>query len=222
MTSDEIRDLLFLPSSEYETQLNQDVFALLVNRLRPGYFVEVGANDGYTLSNTIYLESQFGWRGLLVEANPRYASSLHTRDGSEVVLSAVSSQPGPALFIDDGLFGALESFQNDEREAGAPAISVSCQPLPEILDAVHAPEVVDFISIDVEGGELEILRSTLPGSRRFRCGCVEHNYRREDYHEMRRVLERSGYEIIWRDQTKHDLFFVDETLNDSKKRNDGA
>ena len=48
-----LRELLLLPESPHETQLNQDTFALLANRFRPGFFVEIGANDGFTLSNTV-------------------------------------------------------------------------------------------------------------------------------------------------------------------------
>jgi|SRR5690606_25049761 len=70
MNSAELRSLFFLPSGCGTSQLNQDIFALLVNRFQKGYFIEIGANDGFNLSNTLYLESEWKWDGLLVEANP--------------------------------------------------------------------------------------------------------------------------------------------------------
>ena len=93
--SGELRRLLCLPEYEFQSELNQDVFALLVNRFQTGYFVDVGANDGYALSNTAYLEDKFGWHGVLIEPNPRYASSLAGRKRSIVVNKAVAS-PTPA------------------------------------------------------------------------------------------------------------------------------
>ena len=75
----DLRNILFLPKGPTNSQLNQDIFALLVNNFKEGYFVEIGANDGFNLSNTEYLESAFGWQGLLIEANPKYKESLKKR-----------------------------------------------------------------------------------------------------------------------------------------------
>ena len=68
---------------------------------------------------------------------------------------------------------------------------------------------IDFISIDVEGGELPVVESLVESKRRFRCGCIEHNYRASDYRRMVLCLESAGYRVVWPGQTEHDLFFVD-------------
>lgn len=104
--STELRKLLLLPSSSYRSQLNQDIYALLVNRFNPGYFLEIGANDGFTLSNTHYLEKCFGWSGLLVEANPKYREILQQRT-SKSVIAAIANEEKDYLFCDAGLFGGL-------------------------------------------------------------------------------------------------------------------
>src|SRR5436190_7908247 len=158
--SDTLRKILNLPTSEYETQLNQDVFALLMNRFRPGFFVEIGANDGFRLSNTLYLETNFGWKGVLVEPNPKYLMSLEKRKNSVVVNKAISSQDGEADFIDAGLYGGLRECLDNTHDVftkGAGCISVDCIGLQEILNSASAPEQIDFISVDVEGGEVPIV-----------------------------------------------------------------
>ena len=105
----DLRESLFLPSSNESPQLNQDIFALLVNKFKPGYFVEVGANDGFNLSNTIYLEEKFDWKGLLIEANPKYQKKLMKRN-AHVCISAVSKKDEILEFRDAGLYGGLEEF----------------------------------------------------------------------------------------------------------------
>lgn len=210
-----LRELLFLPSSSQTTQLNQDIFALLVNRFMPGYFIEIGANDGFTLSNTLYLEEHFGWRGLLVEANPKYAESLARRKNATVVNKAIADKSGSAQFVDAGLYGGLTD-ELDTLHARhtdqAPRITVPCTTLQQMFDKICAPPVIDFLSIDVEGGELPIVRQLIANDRRVRCGCIEVNYRDRDKAEMHRLLKAAGYTVAWESQTGHDLYFWDQGL----------
>jgi hypothetical protein len=83
--------MLELPPTKYQTKINQDIFALLMNRFRPGFFLEISANDGLPFSNTVYLENEFGYNGILVEANQKYMTSLAQRKTSVVVNKAVST-----------------------------------------------------------------------------------------------------------------------------------
>ena len=216
MPSNVVRKTFNIPCSEYQTQLNQDLFALLMNQFRSGFFIEIGANDGFTLSNTIYLEKHFGWQGILVEANNKYISSLCKRDKSIVVNKAISSQKGKANFIDAGLYGGLKDSLDERYEVytrDANCITVDCMELQEILDKNGAPETIDFVSIDVEGGEVPIVEMMVSVDRRFRCGCIEYNNRIQDYRRMVELLRSGGYKVVWESQTGHDLFFVDSSVN---------
>jgi FkbM family methyltransferase len=208
-----------LPFTEHQTQLNQDVFALIINRFRPGFFLEIGANDGFTFSNTVYLENEFGWTGILVEANQKYMTSLAHRKNSIIVNKAISSQHGEADFIDAGLFGGLKScldYTHDQHTTDATCIKVECAGMQEILDDAAAPERIDFVSIDVEGGEMPVVEQLVSSNRRFSCGCIEYNGRMDDYLKMTRLLKESGYRVVWKDQTESDLFFVDNVTSSSE------
>jgi FkbM family methyltransferase len=214
-TSEQLREQLFLPKSSADTQLNQDIFALLINRFRKGYFVEIGANDGFTLSNTLYLEENFGWTGLLVEANPKYLTSLSRRRNSYVINKAISDRSGMLEFIDGGLYGGLSEYLDDRHAkytSSAKKISVHCVTLNEIFDQASSPAVIDFISIDVEGGELPIISQLISSDRRVRCGCIEMNYRIRDIEKLEQLLYGAGYKFAWEGQTGHDVYFVDPAL----------
>lgn len=210
--SNVLREILALPISEYHTQLNQDIFALLMNQFRPGFFLEIGANDGFTLSNTVYLEREFGWTGILAEANPKYLTSLSLREKSMIINKAISSQEGRAFFVDAGLYGGLESCLDDSHNRhteGATRINVECINLHNLFLITSAPLYINFISIDVEGSEASIVEQMISSDRRFRCGCIEFNNRKEDYSIIISMLEKNEYQIMWRDQTMHDIFFAD-------------
>lgn len=208
-----LRELLLLPESPHTTQLNQDIFALLANRFRPGSFVEIGANDGFTLSNTVYLEEHFGWNGLLVEANPQYRDSLKRRK-SKSVMSAVVEQEGYYEFCTAGLYGGVAEFldkTHEKRTQNAGTITVFGTTLERILEENGVQAIINFISIDVEGGEVPIVEQMCRlRNYRFVCGCIEYNARQEDYQRITRLLNESGYRLVWGGQTQHDLFFVDE------------
>lgn len=214
-TSDKLREMLLLPASRHRTQLNQDVFALIANRFKKGFFVEIGANDGYMLSNTIYLEEEFGWGGVLVEANPDYESSLNNRK-SRAVIAAIADEEGHYQFCKAGLYGGLTErldgrYKRITQEGKT--IDVWGVPLEKILDENEAPEIIDFISIDVEGAEVSVVMQMCSLKKyRFSCGCIEYNSRRNDYGLIERALHAAGYRIIWKGQTQHDVFFVDERL----------
>lgn len=218
--ANQLRNLLMLPHSPHNAQLNQDIFALLANQFRRGYFLEIGANDGVTLSNTLYLEEQFGWDGLLVEANPQYRESLSRRQATSVIAAVVDSE-GYYEFCSAGLYGGIKSQldkTHESRTKTAGSIMVWGTTLERLLADNNVPTLIDFISIDVEGAELRIVEQMckLP-DRRFACGCIEHNGRLDDYREMVDLLQCAGYRIVWGGQTQQDLFFVD---NRDFSRND--
>ena len=214
-SSNDLRSMLMLPVSNSSTQLNQDVFALLINRFKPGYFLEIGANDGITLSNTLYLEENFGWSGLLVEANPFYEQKLCQRNAISVI-AAVADREGVCEFKSAGLFGGIidtldDGYKKYQKEDNN--IIVQTLPMSRILSDNNAPSRIDFISIDVEGAEPGIVRQLCSLEQyRFTCGCIEHNHRRDDYSSIESNLLSANYSIIWKDQTGHDLFFVDRSI----------
>jgi FkbM family methyltransferase len=130
------------------------------HRATRGFFVEVGANEPSNLSQTLLLE-QKGWTGILVEPQPACCERLRRlRPHSRVVQAACGSpaQRGKALFrvasqSDRSSLAALEPEDDVEFTS---TISVDMVTLDEVLERAGNPQI-DFLSIDVEGGELEVL-----------------------------------------------------------------
>jgi FkbM family methyltransferase len=119
-----------------------------------GVFVEVGANDGVTQSNSWFYEQHLGWSGLLIEPVP-YLSKLAAKARRAPVANV-------ALGAVDG--GILELYESDltttplsnRAESNGHAIQVPVRSLSSLLDE-HALARIDFFSLDVEGFELEVL-----------------------------------------------------------------
>ncbi len=213
LDSQELKNIFFLPKSTFSSQINQDFFALLMNDFKPGFFIEIGANDGFNLSNTYYLEKHYDWEGILIEANPAYSENLKNRK-AKAVIAAISDEDEIFKFRDAGLYGGLEKTldnSNPHQIKGKQSIEVQGKRLISILEAFQAPKVIDFISIDVEGGELDVLKQIIKlEDYKFKSGCIEHNYRKEDKNAIKTILIESGFKIAWEGQTKHDFFFYSD------------
>jgi FkbM family methyltransferase len=134
-----------------------------------GYFVEAGAFDGYTQSNTYYLERFRGWRGLLVEPMPELAAhARRNRPRAAVVQCAlVGSQHGDAsIQMEFGdLMSTIRGIHNGDWTARGltlgwrdyRTVHVPARALSDLLDECGGPEV-DLLSLDVEGYEEEVIR----------------------------------------------------------------
>jgi len=135
---------------------------------RPGVCVEVGANDGVLGSNTLLFE-QRGWACVLVEPNPILCEKLRRNRTGMIHECAVSDKFGDVtLQIVEGPEGAdgmstISTNPADHerfKELGFTSFPrvVACRTLDSVLEASAIDRPIDFISIDVEGVELQVLR----------------------------------------------------------------
>lgn len=130
-----------------------------------GFFIEIGANDGITQSNTFLLETKNNWKGLLIEPSEKWTETLISlRKNSIVERCAISNYNGKILGDFDG---SLMSSVNGERlyndiliHSGIKKeinnVEVDCYTLTELCKK-HRIKNIDLCSIDVEGHEYEIL-----------------------------------------------------------------
>jgi FkbM family methyltransferase len=125
-----------------------------------GFFVDVGANHPTEGSQTWHLE-QLGWSGVLVEPQPDLAAFLVTARKAKVFAAACSSPENAGRALALHVDGARSGLDRERMAPGARAayvVMVPARTLDDILDEAGAPAPIDFLSIDVEGHELEVLR----------------------------------------------------------------
>lgn len=153
----------------------QDVFIAesLLPHVSRGVFVEVGANDGVSLSNTCFFERELQWSGIAVEPLPRAYGQLINNRTCRSVQGCVSDSDGEAQFLEitgdcemlSGLVGKYDAQhrrrirRNLRRHQGATRqITVPCFTLESLL-VRHGIDHVNYLSVDTEGGEIDILKS---------------------------------------------------------------
>jgi FkbM family methyltransferase len=151
-------------------QLRQDLMALSMNEFKEhGYFVEFGATDGIKLSNTYLLETEFKWTGILSEPAKVWHNSLaNNRLNSVISHKCVWSSSGEFLEFNEtavpelstvNLLSSLDSHDLS-RQTGR-TYTVETISLQDLLATNSAPDHIDYLSLDTEGSEYEILKSFL-------------------------------------------------------------
>ena len=187
-----------------------------------GFFIEVGANDGVSQSNTLYLEKYRKWKGLLIEAIPELAQKCKINrpncivenyalvpfdyEGSDIEMHYCNLMS----LVKGAQKSALEELDHIERgckvqKISSYQISVPARTLNSILEE-HNIEKIDFFSLDVEGYELSVLKGI--DLERFQPTyiLVEARYRQEiddyldPYYEV--LAELTERDILYKSKRK--------------------
>ena len=188
------------------------------------FYVELGANDGYTQSNTKHLELYRGWRGVLIEPIPELYAQLtknRSKDNYFYNVACVSHEfPDKSIRM---IFSNLQSVtlggQSDladrksHAESGAAhlvkslgqtlhELEVPAKTLTSILEESNAPKQIGFLSLDVEGSEAEVLLGLDLTKYRFNMICIESR----DISKIEEILIPKGY-FLYKQISKHDYLF---------------
>ena len=169
----------------------QDAFVIqLLRGMRGGYFLDTGAFDGVTGSNTLTLERDYGWSGLCVEPNDREYARLVRNRRCATAHCCIYTHDGEADFIEAGMLGgvardyhpdllalARQVYDLPEEESGAIATRIKPTKTPAtLLREAGAPATIDYWSLDTEGSELAILQAFPFDVYAVRVLTVEHNH----------------------------------------------
>ena len=182
---------------------------------RRGFFVEIGAYDGITFSNTYFLEA-VGWSGILVEPNPdKFKECVRNRPFSKSVQAAIRGPGGDDsidLFVPEGpggidtlsyTFGTSDHRQRVERTAvRVRQLTVPAMTLAELLGETNEP--IDVLSIDVEGAEIDVLKGIDLDKADVAVLIVEDNSLGRD-HVVVEYLRERGY--VERTRLEANIFF---------------
>jgi FkbM family methyltransferase len=193
------------PNYRYSSQAGQDaVIDRIFRGKRDGTFVDVGGYDGLTGSNTFFLEIFRGWTGVLVEPVPSQLARARSIRRCPCIGVAVAATNGEADFIEisegytqmSGLSdsydpGLLQTVRSDPRHKEK-VHRIETQSLDVILDEAGLREP-DFLSLDIEGGEVDAL-NTFPFDRyRPKIWSIENNAQSSDIPD---IMRANGYNLI--------------------------
>jgi hypothetical protein len=178
--------------------------------MRGGFFLDSGASDGVEGSNTLLLETSYGWNGICVEPNATYFAALVKNRRASCLNCCLYDREGPVDFLETAnclggiineyhpahLQHAKATFHVPQDVSGRPlAVQKTARTVRSVLRECEAPAVIDYWSLDTEGSEFAILKSFPFDEYKLRVLTVEHNGFpvRE---QIRKLLEDRGYKRV--------------------------
>ena len=209
--------------SKSKSQLGQDLLALMYSGCKHGgFFVEFGATNGKDLSNTYMLEKDFGWKGILAEPAKSWHSELKSNRNCVIETDCVWKESNVKLLFNEvsslelstiDLFSS-EDLHFDSRKSGKKYF-VNTLSLNDLLRKHEAPYVIDYLSIDTEGSEYEILSNFNFDQHQVNFISCEHNFTstREQIHLL---LRSKGYTRVLIDVSNFDDWYVLTSLIKAK------
>jgi FkbM family methyltransferase len=185
-----------------KSQLGQDLKIVEIYKgKKDGYFVDIGANNGVLISNTFLLEKTYNWRGICVEPIPDvYSQLVNNRSDSICCQAAVYSESNKDVDFDiamvSSMLSGISSMIDHHIEKVAnnkKTISVKTISLNDLLDINKAPSFIEYLSVDTEGSEYEILKTFDFTKYTFGVIDVEHNWVEPKRTQIRNLLLSNGY-----------------------------
>jgi FkbM family methyltransferase len=194
---------------EFYSQHKQDeyVYNRFFKNKKNGVFVDIGASNGIDLSNSYFFEKELSWSGICVEPQEFFFKDLSKNRNCVCIQGCVSDFNGVGRFMEIGGYGrmlsglvdkydkkwinvvnnVIESSDSEKNE-----INVNCHLLNDILIKYDIKKI-DFCSIDVEGCELDILKTIDFKKFHFDVFTIENNY--SDIN-VRNFLRERGFDFI--------------------------
>ena len=180
------------------SQFGQDLFVLNeLNFKKNGFFVEFGATNGINGSNTYLLENRFNWRGILAEPAKIFYDELNKNRKCFIETNLVWKNSKSRLLFHEDFAGGLSTIKKfidhdtQIRKRNKEYILETIS-LNDLLVKYNAPKIIDYLSIDTEGSEFNILNNFDFNKYKFRIITCEHNFT-PNKNKIHKLLTKNGY-----------------------------
>ena len=221
----EIRIRNFFPTyrGRRSGELGQDVFVLAATASKSqGFFVEFGAMDGLLASNTLVLERDYNWQGIVAEPGRCFHDALSRnrsckidhravtgRSGDMVEFKQVDHQPGLSTLVTH-----INSDMHAENRSTSPGdvYSVDTVSLVDLLQQHGSPHHIDYISVDVEGGEVAVLENFDFDTYHVDLWTIEHNFQIHARERIFEIMTDNGFERVMTDMSAYDDWYIHKDL----------
>jgi len=210
-----------------KSQIGQDLF--VISRLGPSadgrFFVEFGATNGISMSNTYMLEKHFGWRGIVAEPAKVWHDALTRNRSCSIDKRCVAASSGQQVtFLEvmntdldfraiPELSGIKSEIADDDwaatiRKNYSQEYEVESISLNDLLKFHQAPNRISYLSIDTEGSELSILKAFDFEKYFVDIITVEHNFNEPAQSGLHSLLTSKGFQRVHENISQWDGWYV--------------
>ena len=208
-------EFCFINKVNSPSQLSQDLVALYFSKIKKdGIFIEIGACDGVQFSNTFKLK-QYGWNGIICEPSPYWLKKMRSRN-CIISKKAVFHESGLKLKFEDvekypdlsGLSTNFEKDANSNLRQNTKTTEVETITLNDLIEKNMPNKKIDYISIDTEGSEYEIIKNFNFDKFKVEIFTIEHNFIDKKRDDILKLMTSNGYIRILQNLSKWDDWYI--------------
>jgi len=197
---------LFFKNKKYYHDFKNDQFVneYIYKNKKNGYFVEIGAVDGINFSQCYFFEKNLGWNGIAVEPQKQFNNKIK-KNRKQVCLNCIGDQEKIVNFTEStncGLSGITNILLNHEKTfenhkngwRDGKTYNVKMITLIKLLKKFNAPRIIDYLALDCEGSEFNILKNFFINNNFYRINFIAVEVGRIDLIKL--ILENNYIELI--------------------------
>ncbi|WP_395052153.1 FkbM family methyltransferase [Flavobacterium sp.] len=208
----------------YFSQFKQDKFIneVIFYNKKFGFFIDIGAHDGVNINNSLFFERYRNWKGICIEPNPNVYKELVKNRKAININKCIGNENKKVMFTQitgysEMLSGITDNYHSNHVERIDSLISKKGGIKSEIeidmitLDTIEEAKNndIDFISIDTEGNEYDIVTSINFKLLNVKCLVIENNY---NDNRISSYLQSSNFKLIFKLDTD-DIYVNNQNLN---------
>ena len=178
-----------------KSQIFQDLLAYFFSDFKKrGTFIEIGGGNGVDLSNTYILEKKFKWKGVICEPDGRLHANILAKRKCFLEIKPVSNSHNKNIyFYFKGLYDSYASFKYSPSANKLKSISLN-----NLIKKYQLGKNIDYISIDTEGNELDIIKNFNFNKYNVKIFTIEHNFKKKMRKNIYKILKRNNYQRIFK------------------------
>lgn len=185
--------------NKFHSELQEELFIIdYFDKKNNGFVLDIGAADGITASNSFKIINEYNWRGLLIEPCHKHSSNLKilydTIEDVNYFFGAVDQSRKETIFYEvvENEIGLSNTVgESNTRNQKYITYQVKCLDINSILERYKVPKDIDFISLDIEGSESQVLDNWNFEKYKVNLWCVE-----ENTHSYESFFNSYGYKKI--------------------------
>jgi hypothetical protein len=178
-----------------KSQVFQDLFAYFFsNCKKKGTFIEIGGGNGVDLSNTYVLEKTFKWTGVICEPDNRLHTNILSKRKCFLETAPITNFSNKIFYFNDK--GTYNSYTSSTYNSSAKKLkSLS---LNNLIKKYQLTKNIDYISIDTEGNELDIIKNFNFNKYNVKIFTIEHNFKKNVRENIHKLLKKNNYQRVFK------------------------
>ena len=178
-----------------KSQIFQDLFACFFSNFKnKGTFIEVGGGDGLYLSNTYLLEKKLSWRGVICEPDNRFHAKIIANRECFLEKKPVHKFSNKKIyFLFKGGYDSCITTQYNSSAKITKSISLN-----SLISKYQLGKNIDYISLDTEGNELDIIKSFNFKKYNVKIFTIEHNFKKNNRENIYKILKKNKYQRVFK------------------------